>query len=299
MAGGIYIGTRAITKVIHGPPAAPTVTITMTPANVIEGAVLAFVATGVSAGALTYQWNLGGVAIAGATLATYDRTTVIADNAGVITCTVTDVHAQTGVSAGQTMVVTVPVTPVVFVGATAFHGSSTASTVIAYPAGVLAGDILIACVYLTNTEQVVTWPAGYTEILAGNQAHVAWAIAVGGETSVTATWPGGAGHSNFGTVYRNASSAGPAAGVNIAQGAAVTSPAIAAIANGAVISVSCHPGASGTAPAGYVERFRDTNNWIPGADKIVTVTGTEPAATWVGAAGHTDSQAVSIVVNPK
>jgi hypothetical protein len=88
-------------------PAAPTVTITMTPASVIEGAVLNFAATGVGAGTLTYQWNLAGVAIAGATLVTYARTTVLADNSGVITCTVTDVHAQTGVSAGQTMVVAI------------------------------------------------------------------------------------------------------------------------------------------------------------------------------------------------
>jgi hypothetical protein len=86
----------------------PTVTITMTPASVIEGAVLAFVATGVSSVALTYQWNLNAVAIAGATLATYDRTTVLADNAGVITCTVTDTEAQATTSAGQTMVVALP-----------------------------------------------------------------------------------------------------------------------------------------------------------------------------------------------
>jgi hypothetical protein len=92
-------------------PEPPTVTITMTPASVITGAVLNFAATGVSEDDLTYQWNLAGVAIAGATLETYARTTVLADNGKAITCTVTDTHAQTGVSAGQTMVVSAPPFP--------------------------------------------------------------------------------------------------------------------------------------------------------------------------------------------
>jgi hypothetical protein len=89
-------------------PEPPTVTVTMTPASVVEGAVLNFAATGVGTGYLTYQWNLDDVAIAGATLETYARTTVLADNTKVITCTVTDTHAQAVVSEGQTMAVTVP-----------------------------------------------------------------------------------------------------------------------------------------------------------------------------------------------
>jgi hypothetical protein len=89
-------------------PPAPTVTITMTPATVEAGVALVFVATGVSTVALTYQWKMDGLAIVGATAATYNRVTQLADNGKVITCTVTDTFAQEATSTGETMLVTAP-----------------------------------------------------------------------------------------------------------------------------------------------------------------------------------------------
>lgn len=99
---------------------AATVTVTLIPAtvtiapidpSVTEGDVINFVATATGYGALVYQWNLAGAPISGATAATYDRTAVVADSGGVITCTATDAESQVVVSAGSTMTVELGVHP--------------------------------------------------------------------------------------------------------------------------------------------------------------------------------------------
>jgi hypothetical protein len=68
----------------------PTCVIEPTAPSVIEGAVITFTAvvTGYPPG--TYQWSVNGVDVVGATTLTYAHTTVLADNAGTVICTVTD-----------------------------------------------------------------------------------------------------------------------------------------------------------------------------------------------------------------
>ncbi|RLC07628.1 MAG: hypothetical protein DRI24_24560 [Deltaproteobacteria bacterium] len=109
MAGGIFIGSTPIVEVIHGFPDAPTVSIVPVDPSVTEGDTINFVATATGYGALTYQWFLDGVAIDGAVAATYDRVTVIGDDAKVITCEVYNPHTQSALSAGSTMTVAVAV----------------------------------------------------------------------------------------------------------------------------------------------------------------------------------------------
>ncbi len=104
-------------------PPLPTVTIEPIDPAVFETEVIPFVATTTGTGvvvntpsgaaAITLQWNLDGVPISGQQSSTYDRTTVLADNTKVITCTVTDTAGQVVESLPSTMTVTTPPPPVV------------------------------------------------------------------------------------------------------------------------------------------------------------------------------------------
>ena len=86
-------------------PAAPTITIAPLAPSVTEGDVIAFVATAAGAGTLTYQWKVNGAEVGGATAATYNRTTVLADDGLGVECVVTDGHGQASVSAPAIMTV--------------------------------------------------------------------------------------------------------------------------------------------------------------------------------------------------
>lgn len=128
---------------------ATTVSIAADDIDVIEGAVITFTATpGGGDGNYTYQWNLDGAPISGATAASYPRTTVIGDNGKVITCTVTSAGSP-ATSNGLTMVVAPAYTPPVYVGKQRFGNNGL--TDVFTPAGLEVGGIIVAFINQRNT----------------------------------------------------------------------------------------------------------------------------------------------------
>jgi hypothetical protein len=89
------------------PTPAPTVSIVPSAPSVSEGTTINYVASATGDPVLLYQWNLDGAPIGGATSATYNRVTVIGDNAKTITCVVTDGIGREVTSNVSTMTVIV------------------------------------------------------------------------------------------------------------------------------------------------------------------------------------------------
>ncbi len=150
LAGGIFVGDREVLAVVVGNPNAATVNIEPINPSVIVPTVINFVATAFGAGTITYQWELDGVPIAGATTSVYDRTTVIDDDGKVITCKVTDGLGAQATSAPSTMTVALPVPPTI--------------TIAPIDPAVLDGDVIPFVATTTGTGVVVNTPTGAAAI---------------------------------------------------------------------------------------------------------------------------------------
>lgn len=89
----------------------PVISVHPAPQTVVDGGVANFSVTAAATGggALAYQWRKGGVAIAGATSASYARTVVLGDSGSTFTCAVTESGGSnngTTVSSGALLTVT-------------------------------------------------------------------------------------------------------------------------------------------------------------------------------------------------
>jgi hypothetical protein len=215
---GRSVTSNAATMTVTAAPI--SISIAPTAPVVVDGEIITFTATATGSGALTYQWLLGGVAIAGATLVTYARTTVLADSGLVITCTVTDAQLQTATSNEATMTVNPPVAPTITIAPTSAAGYAGAVTLFTATAGGAA-------------------PLTYQWNVGG--------VAVGGQTAVTYSHTSVTnGEIVTCTVTDSYAQATVSAGATITVWAAVTAsiaPTSFSGEPGAIANFTCTPGA--------------------------------------------------------
>jgi N-acetylneuraminic acid mutarotase len=153
LSGTVTSTTSAVATLVVNSPA--TITAQASNQTVVVGTGASFTVVATGSGALTYQWQKGGVDIAGATAATLAFTAVADTDAGSYDCVITNTLNGTTTSvtsnAVTLTVVDPPVTPVVSLAATVSAGKSG----------------LIASTQTQGTTSTYTWTLTNGTVLSG------------------------------------------------------------------------------------------------------------------------------------
>lgn len=206
---------------------APTITTQPTNATVVAGAVASFAVAATGTAPLSYQWQKGGVAITGATSATYSIAAAQASDAGTYTCLVSNSSGSV-TSSGATLAITT---------------AAIAPTVTSQPAtatAVAGGSVSFAVTATGTAPLTYQWRKSTTSIFGATNATF----------TINPVQAGDAG--SYSCVVTNSAGSATSTAATLTVTTSATAPTITqepgSVSATAGSSVSFGIGASGTAP---------------------------------------------------
>jgi hypothetical protein len=270
--------------------AAAAVTITAQPTAVVSVAIngsfsISVTATGTAP--ITYQWNVGGVAIAGANTSTYTDGAVSQSDGGNYTCTVTDAANVPVTSAASVVTVTyngtaIGTTPLIAIQPTNLTATYTNGVVTPVNLGVLAYSSLAMTYqwYLNGTAIAGATGSIYGATVAGSYTVV---VSTAAPASVTSSAAIVSLATSGGTTVANAPNiATQPAGGTVIYGTTPYTMSVSAVAllpltyqwylNGTAIAGATSTSLTVTLPGSYTVVVTDTAGTVTSNAAVVTVT---------------------------